>query len=154
MVVFKLIERNYLNHGETALIKEFFDYLNQFCKNELTKENVQQLLTIIFQNNIAEFNITTNDYRTMLIQTIVISFVNLNEDNFTNFQYFIETIIRSFIRVNAQVRPAKLFEVFKYIFPKNIPRTHPQLFHELCSEINRQIEYLSQISYSGTQLIR
>lgn len=145
-----------MNPREPALSKDFFDYLNQFCKNDLTTEDLQQLLTIIFHFNIAEFNINVNDrdYRTILFQTIVITFVTLNEDHFKNYQYFIETIIRPFIRINAQTRPGKLFEVFKYIFPKNIPRTNPQLFHELCSEINRQIEYLAQISYSGTQLIR
>ncbi|KAH9416552.1 hypothetical protein DERP_009915 [Dermatophagoides pteronyssinus] len=155
---------------EQTITKDLYEYLNQFCRlDHISHKDLLRLSEQIFRTNITEFKIGQHqqqqtDYRMALFQTIISCLIesfkksrsNIGDDGKEDqeeVKIFIEQVISPFIKANAQTRPAKLFEVIKFLLPTKANSQCPILFHEFCLEINRQMDYFERISLGANQLI-
>lgn len=164
MQIVSLLKSIFLVQREPSITKDLYEYLNQFCRlDELSYKDLLRLSEIIFRTNISEFNIgQQSDYRIALFQTIISCLIQSMKKSHRNIgdgedpeevKIFIEQVISPFIKANAQTRPAKLFEVIKFLLPPKANSQCPRLFHEFCLEINNQMDYFARISLGANQLI-
>ncbi|XP_075588206.1 uncharacterized protein LOC124494100 isoform X2 [Dermatophagoides farinae] len=162
--IVSLLKSIFLVQREPSITKDLYEYLNQFCRlDELSYKDLLRLSEIIFRTNISEFNIgQQSDYRIALFQTIISCLIQSMKKSHRNIgdgedpeevKIFIEQVISPFIKANAQTRPAKLFEVIKFLLPPKANSQCPRLFHEFCLEINNQMDYFARISLGANQLI-
>lgn len=157
--LFRLLQRQYLAQREPSITKDLSDYLNQFICNDLESKQIQQLCKIIFQLNLNEFIIpiktsmasNTRDYRMIVAKTIVSKAISMLEAGFDEAKSFVEQTIQDFIVMNIQKRPTKMFEVIKFLLPDSIHKTNVFIIHELCSEINRQLDQLNRNSFENNR---
>lgn len=163
--IVSILKSTFLVQREPPITKDLYEYLNQFCRlNDLSHKDLLRLSEIIFRTNINEFKIGQHqsDYRIALFQTIISCLIqslkksqidDKSVEDQEEVKLFIEQVISPFIKANAQTRPAKLFEVMKFLLPPKANNECPILFHEFCLEINRQMDYFERISLGANQLI-
>lgn len=70
-----VIEKIYLPTKDYVITKQLFDYLHQYCSNDISDENLRKLSFVILRTSLSDF--TLKDFRSLLMQTIISRSVNL-----------------------------------------------------------------------------